>query len=97
MFRRRNAPGQTVTVYLDDAPLTAAPGDSAATVLLLAGGQAYRRTAVSGTGRAPYCMIGNCFDCLVEIDDVPNRQGCLVTVRDGMRLKRQDGKVRVKL
>ncbi len=53
MFRRRSPPGQTVTVYLDDAPLTAAPGDSAATVLLLAGGQAYRRTAVSGTGRAP--------------------------------------------
>jgi predicted molibdopterin-dependent oxidoreductase YjgC len=37
-------------------------------------------------------MIGNCFDCLVEIDGVPNRQGCLVQVRDGMRLRRQQGK-----
>ena len=92
MLRRRAEPAAAVTVVLDGRPVRAAAGDSAATVLLLAGGEPYRLTAVGGLARAPYCMIGNCFDCLVEVDGVPNRQGCLVPVRDGMRLRRQRGK-----
>jgi len=35
-------------------------------------------------------MMGACFDCLVEIDGVPNRQACMTPARDGMRVKRQD-------
>lgn len=95
MYRRRREPLRTVTVALDDQPVSAAVGDSVATVLLLADGAAYRRSAVGGLARAPYCMIGNCFDCLVEIDGVPNRQGCLVPVRDGMRVRRQRGRPRI--
>jgi predicted molibdopterin-dependent oxidoreductase YjgC len=36
-------------------------------------------------------MMGVCFDCLVEIDGVPNRQACLESVREGMRVRRQRG------
>jgi NADH dehydrogenase/NADH:ubiquinone oxidoreductase subunit G len=36
-------------------------------------------------------MIGNCFDCLVEIDGETNLQACLVNVRDGMRIRSQSG------
>ena len=36
------------------------------------------RTPVTGAPRAPYCLMGVCFDCLVTIDGVGNRQGCLV-------------------
>ena len=50
-----------------------------------------RTTPVSGSPRAPYCMMGVCFDCLMEIDGVPNRQACLVTVAEGMRIRRQQG------
>ena len=31
--------------------------------------------------------MGVCFDCLVTIDGVGNRQGCLVPVREGMRVE----------
>ena len=41
--------------------------------------------------RAPYCMIGVCFDCLMKIDGEPNRQACLVTVKEGMKIERQVG------
>jgi predicted molibdopterin-dependent oxidoreductase YjgC len=34
-------------------------------------------------------MMGVCFECLVEIDGQTNQQGCLVRVRDGMRIRRQ--------
>ncbi|MNG28551.1 hypothetical protein D3C84_1138290 [compost metagenome] len=36
-------------------------------------------------------MMGVCFECLVEIDGVPNRQGCLIEVADGMRIRSQEG------
>ena len=91
MFRRRAEPKGAVTVHLDDTAVRAAAGDSVAAVLLAAGGE-YRRHGVDGSGRAPFCMIGNCFECLVEIDGVANRQGCLVPVRDGMCLRRMRGK-----
>ena len=48
-----------------------------------------RTTPVTGAPRAPYCMMGVCFDCLVTIDGVGNRQGCLVPVREGMRIETQ--------
>jgi hypothetical protein len=34
-------------------------------------------------------MMGICFDCLAEIDGVPNRQSCMVEARSGMRIRRQ--------
>jgi predicted molibdopterin-dependent oxidoreductase YjgC len=41
--------------------------------------------------------MGVCFECLVEIDGVPNQQGCLAQVREGMRIERQLGKRRIEL
>jgi sarcosine oxidase subunit alpha len=46
---------------------------------------------VSGAPRAPYCLMGICFDCLVTIDGIGNRQGCLVPVRAGMEIETQVG------
>lgn len=57
--------------------------------MLAAGLRSIRETAAGGVERAPYCMIGICFDCLAEIDGMPNRQSCMVTVRPGMRIRRQ--------
>jgi NADH dehydrogenase/NADH:ubiquinone oxidoreductase subunit G len=36
-------------------------------------------------------MMGVCFECLVEIDDIPARQSCLITVQEGMVIRRQEG------
>jgi D-hydroxyproline dehydrogenase subunit gamma len=52
---------------------------------------ATRTTPVSGSPRAPYCMMGVCFECLMEIDGIANRQACMVRVRPGMRITRQQG------
>ena len=48
-----------------------------------------RRFLGTGERRAPFCMMGTCFECLVEIDGQPNRQACLTIVREGMDIKRQ--------
>ena len=88
MFRRLNPSETEVTIYLDDRPIPAAAGESVATALLAAGAITFRSCPVSGEVRAPYCMIGNCYECLVEIDGWPDRQACLVPVAPGMRVRR---------
>ena len=94
MFNRRPDWGakrrpRRVTLTLDGAPVEVFEGDSVAAALLGANPAYTRRSPVSGAPRAPYCMMGICFECLVEIDGIPNRQACMVQVRDGMSVKRQ--------
>jgi hypothetical protein len=64
---------------------------SVAAALLAAGVSRFRSTPVSGASRAPYCMMGVCFECLLEIDGISNRQACLVTVQPGMKIRSQEG------
>lgn len=93
MFQRLpDVAGETVTISVDGAPVRAASGDTVAAALFAAGFDHCRTTPVSGAPRAPYCMMGVCFDCLVTIDGVGNRQGCLVRVREGMKVELQRGK-----
>lgn len=93
MFQRLNRPESgTVSLSVDGKPLTASSGDSVAAALLAAGILACRTTPVSGAPRAPYCMMGVCFECLVTIDGVGSRQACLARVRDGMRIETQQGR-----
>jgi D-hydroxyproline dehydrogenase subunit gamma len=82
---------RTVTFFFDGSPLTVPEGTSVAAALLLNGAGAFRTTPVSSAPRAPYCMMGVCFDCLLEIDGVPSQQACLTAVRDGMDVRRQFG------
>jgi D-hydroxyproline dehydrogenase subunit gamma len=82
----------SVTVSVDGASVRARPGDSVAAALLAAGYDHCRGTPVSGAKRGPYCMMGVCFECLVTIDGIGNRQGCLTLVRQGMRVALQHGK-----
>jgi hypothetical protein len=81
-----------VTIVIGGVPHTARAGDSVAAAMLAAGVDHCRTTPVSGAPRAPYCMMGVCFDCLVVVDGVGNRQGCLTRVREGMRIEIQRGK-----
>ena len=81
-----------MTVTVEGREIAVPEGASAAAAVLLAGLPAIRETAVSGAPRAPYCLMGVCFDCLAEIDGVPNRQSCMVAVTPGMTIRRQHGK-----
>ena len=93
MFRKRpDSPAATVPVTVEGVDIRAPEGASAAAAMLLAGLVATRETAVSGAPRAPYCLMGVCFECLADIDGVPNRQSCMVTIAPGMTIRRQHGK-----
>ncbi|MFM0730052.1 (2Fe-2S)-binding protein [Paraburkholderia sediminicola] len=82
---------RTVAISFDGKALRVPQGVSVAAALLAAGVERFRTTPVSGAARAPYCMMGVCFECLVEIDGVANRQSCLVPVAEGMTIRSQLG------
>lgn len=82
--------GTHVTLSVDGEVCTLPSGAPVAGALLHRGSIA-RLTGLSGSPRAPYCMMGVCFECLVEIDGVPNQQACMVAAEDGMVVRRQDG------
>lgn len=84
--------GARLTYTFDGRPMTGRTGDTVAASLMANGVTVTRYTPVSGAARAPYCMMGVCFDCLVVIDGEGNRQGCLVPIREGMRVETQRGR-----
>ena len=92
MFKRLAEMGAPVAITVDGKAVSARTGDTVAAALLLAGIDHCRTTPVTGAPRAPYCLMGVCFDCLVTIDGVGNRQGCMVKVASGMRVDTQRGK-----
>ncbi|HUZ63567.1 MAG TPA: (2Fe-2S)-binding protein [Acetobacteraceae bacterium] len=91
MFRRLEEDGLLLIFNFEGERVAARLGETVAAALLAAGIGRFRETPVSGSSRAPYCLMGVCFDCLVEIDGIANRQACMVPVADGMRVRRQRG------
>ena len=96
MFRRlpeavEQGAATMVELTIDGRAVEAREGDSVAAALIAADAVACRTTPVSGRPRGPYCMMGVCFDCLVVLDGRPNQQACMITVRQGMKVMRQEG------
>ena len=83
-------PARLVAIRFDGAELLLPDGENLAASLLAAGIDCFRHTRKSGAPRAPFCMMGACFDCLVEIDGV-SRQACMQTVVEGMDISRPVG------
>jgi len=75
----------------DGNPIDFHDGDSVASALLRAGIKELRRTRFSSQPRSIFCGIGQCFDCLVVIDDVPNQRACIALARAGIKVRPQDG------
>ena len=91
MLKRRHSDSEVVAITVDGVAVEARAGASVAAAVLVSSSEATRTTPVSESPRAPYCMMGVCFECLMEIDGVANRQACMVQVAPGMRIQRQLG------
>jgi len=87
-----NRPGVArVTINFEGKPLEVPAGETVIAAVMAAGAVYNRTTPISGEHRAPYCHMGVCFECLMEIDGIPNRQACMIQVRHGMVINRQRG------
>lgn len=91
MFKHLGTDNGTVTIMLNDQPVTAPVGINVWSAMALAAQPVTRFSDISGAARSAFCGMGTCFDCLVEIDGQPNMQACLTTIRDGMNIRTQGG------
>lgn len=91
MLNRLHRIEHPVHFTFDGVVIQAERGDMLATALLAAGIDRVRQSVVSQSPRAPYCLMGVCFECLVTVDGVQNRQACLTEIEDGMTVLSQRG------
>ncbi len=93
MFKRLADAGAAVAITVDGKPVAARAGDTVAAPRCWPPASTIAApTPVTGAPRAPYCLMGVCFECLVTVDGVGSRQGCLIPVREGMKVETQLGK-----
>ena len=90
MFRLIDATApELVEIEFDGAAVAVPAGISLAAVIFYLDAIPARQTMLSDSPRAPFCMMGVCFECLLEIDGVDNQRACQVEVKAGMRVRRQ--------
>lgn len=94
-FRRLEDIADPVTLEIDGREVVASRQESVAAAMLAEGILSFRATPVGAAERGPFCLMGSCFDCLVEIDGQANCQACMVSVSPGMRVRRMDGPRRI--
>jgi len=82
---------ETITLFINDRPLTVAAGTSVAAAIALAG-MPVTRLSVSGMLRAPLCGIGICHECRVTIDGQPHQMACQIQCAPQMRVLTALGK-----
>lgn len=87
-FKRANGDSADMRLTLDGKQIFARPGDTVAAALL-ANGVSWTKNAIDGAPRAPFCMMGLCFECLVEIDGRPSQRACITPAREGMIVNRR--------
>ena len=90
-FERLSPVDRLVEVEFDGHTFMLEEGGNLAAELLAEKIVFFRKTPVSGSARGPFCMMGACFDCLVEIDGV-SQQACMLQVSKGMSVKRVHGR-----
>ncbi|WP_129642477.1 (2Fe-2S)-binding protein [Peristeroidobacter agariperforans] len=83
-----------VTVFINGRAVEAYVGESVLTALIAAGVLTTSRDSF-GRLRTPFCNMGVCFDCLVEVDEGEGAssrvRACLTPVRAGLRLVVPEG------
>lgn len=84
-------PGEIVTIYVDGKAVKAVEGTSVASAVLGSGVDDTRVSQVKHEPRGPFCLMGVCHECLMEIDGVANQRSCMTQVKANMRIRRQNG------
>ncbi|NYT60603.1 (2Fe-2S)-binding protein [Alcaligenaceae bacterium] len=77
---------ELVSIRLNGIPLEVAKEMSLAATLLREGELTVRTHPVTHARRAPYCLMGVCFECLLIVDGRQQR-ACMVTAKAGMKVE----------
>lgn len=81
--------GDRFEIELDGRPIPAYEGETVAAALMAAGITTFRHTARRGSPRGIFCGMGDCFDCLMTVDGIPNVRTCVTYAQPGMKVESQ--------
>ena len=87
MFKQDIAAISSVEVILDSEPTLLPAEMNVAAALLAIGKIVSKISPTSHKPCSPHCLMGVCFECLMEIDGL-QRQACVTPVREGMVINR---------
>lgn len=82
---------ETVEVTLNGQTLRVSKSITVAAMALSQNLPFTRTTAITNSKRAPFCMMGVCYECLMVINGIPNQRACSTYVENGMRVDTQLG------
>ena len=68
----------------DGAACAGYPHESVAAALLREGVPFVRHHPVDASARLPFCMMGQCQECLVSVEGGPLQRACMLPLRPGM-------------
>ncbi|MCK5479151.1 MAG: (2Fe-2S)-binding protein [Methylococcales bacterium] len=92
MFKQLPNQGtEIVEVFLNGQSVQVLQGTSVAAMALTEGLRFTRTTPISDSKRAPFCMMGVCYECLMIIDGKANQRACATIVKQGMKIETQQG------
>ncbi|ADK82083.1 (2Fe-2S)-binding protein [Sediminispirochaeta smaragdinae] len=80
-----------ITFFFEGIPLNAFDGEPIAVALAAAGILDVRYSRRFSQPRGIFCGIGQCQECSMLVDGVPNVRTCVTPVREGMHVSRQKG------
>ncbi|MCK5829639.1 MAG: (2Fe-2S)-binding protein [Methylococcales bacterium] len=82
---------EMVDILLNGEKIQVPLGTNVAAMTLSQGQRYTRTTSLSGSKRAPFCMMGVCYECLMVIDGIANQRSCVTYVKQGMQIETQQG------
>lgn len=83
--------GPEVEIIVDGKPIPAYEGEPILAALLAGGIRINRYTVKKREPRGLFCGIGQCTDCAMIVDGIPNVRTCITPARAGMVIQTQDG------
>jgi len=80
---------KTVTIDYEGKTIEAYEGEPVAAALAARGVVVFRRTRKLGEPRGISCAIGQCTDCIMKVNGIPNTRTCVTRVEAGMKVEEQ--------
>ncbi|MCP4076350.1 MAG: (2Fe-2S)-binding protein [Gammaproteobacteria bacterium] len=81
-----------VSISINGKTFDVPAGESVAAAILTISGIHFTRTShISNSPRAPFCLMGVCYECLMIINGKSSQRSCKVIVEEGMTIDTQQG------
>ena len=88
--------GKKVTFFFEEREIEGYEGLPIAAALHAAGIRVLSISERYNRPRGFFCAVGKCSSCLMEVDGRPNVMVCMEPLRQGMRVRKQEPRAKIK-